>query len=51
MSKIKILLSAHTVLMCFVFISTNRDFSPIQHTLIRFYNRDEKCLLRGTNCL
>jgi len=34
--------------MFFLFIS-NSDFCPIHHKLIGFYNRDEKCLLRGTN--
>ena len=41
--------SAHTVFICFVFISgENKTSAPIQHKLIGFYNRDEKCLLRGT---
>jgi hypothetical protein len=28
---------------------TNSDLCHLQHKLIGFYNRDEKCLLRGTN--
>jgi len=27
----------------------NRDFCSIKHKLIGFYNRDEKCLQRGTD--
>ena len=28
---------------------TNSDLCHLQHKLIGFYNRDEKCLQRGTN--
>ena len=28
---------------------TNSDLYHLQHKLIGFYNRDEKCLLRGTD--
>ena len=31
------------------FLRTNSDLCHLQHKLIGFYNRDEKCLLRGTN--
>jgi hypothetical protein len=31
--------------MCFV----NRNLCHLQHKLIGFYNRDEKCLQRGTD--
>jgi len=42
--------SAHTVFMCFVFIlRTTSDLCHLQHKLIGFHNRDEKCLLRGTD--
>jgi len=42
--------SAHTVFMCFVFISEqNSDLCHLQHKLIGFYNRDEKYLQRGTD--
>ena len=34
-----------------IYLWTNSDFCPIQHKLIGFYNRDEKCLLRGTDCV
>jgi hypothetical protein len=37
--------SAHTVFMCFV----NSNLCHVQHKLIGFYNRDEKCLQRGTD--
>jgi hypothetical protein len=37
--------SAHTLFMCFV----NSDLWHLQHKLIGFYNRDEKCLQRGTD--
>ena len=33
--------------MCFVWISEQTDLCHLQHKLIGFYNRDEKCLLRG----
>ena len=32
-----------------IYLSTNSDLCHLQHKLIGFYNRDEKCLLRGTN--
>jgi hypothetical protein len=37
--------------MCFVFtyLRTNSDLYNLQHKLIGFYNRDEKCLQRGTD--
>ena len=46
----RIVRSAHTVFICFVFVREQMaTFCPIQHKLIGFYNRDEKCLMRGTN--
>ena len=30
-------------------LRTNSDLCHLQHKLIGFYNRDEKCLLRGTD--
>ena len=39
----------HCMCVFCVYIITNSDFCPIQHKLIGFLNRDEKCLLRGTN--
>jgi hypothetical protein len=38
--------------MAYLIVSINRtnsDLCHLQHKLIRFYNRDEKCLLRGTD--
>jgi hypothetical protein len=37
--------SDRIVFMCFV----NSDLSHLKHELIGFYNRDEKCLQRGTD--
>ena len=31
------------------FLRTNSDLCHLQHKLIGFYNRDEKCLQRGTD--
>jgi len=33
----------------YMYIATNSEFRPMQHPMISFYNRDRKCLLRGTN--
>ena len=39
-----------TLYLCVLYLlGTNSDLCHLQHKLIRFYNRDEKCLLRGTN--
>ena len=32
-----------------IYLRTNSDLCHLQHKLIGFYNRDEKCLLRCTN--
>ena len=32
-----------------IYLRTNSDLCHLQHKLIGFYNRDEKCILRGTN--
>ena len=32
-----------------IYLRTHSDLCHLQHKLIGFYNRDEKCLLRGTN--
>ena len=39
----------HSVFMCFVWISEQTTIFPIQHKLTGFYNRDEVCILRGTD--
>jgi len=31
------------------YLSTNSDLCHLHHKLIGFYNRDEKCLQRGTD--
>jgi len=31
------------------YLRANSDFCPLYHKLISFYDRDERCLLRGTN--
>ena len=40
-----------TLYLCvfFIYLRTNSDLYHLQHKLIGFYNRDEKCLLFGTN--
>jgi len=41
--------SPHTCIYVFcIYLRTNSDLCHLQHKLIGFYNRDEKCLLRGT---
>ena len=32
-----------------IYLRTNSDLCHLHHKLIGFYNRDEKCLLRGTD--
>ena len=32
-----------------IYLGTNSDLCHLQHKLIGFYNRDGKCLLRGTD--
>ena len=32
-----------------IYLRTNNDLCHLQHKRIGFYNRDQKCLLRGTN--
>jgi hypothetical protein len=40
-----------TLYLCVLYLSENKQrlVCHLQHKLIGFYNRDEKCLLRGTN--
>jgi len=42
-------LCPHCIYVFCVSLTTNSDLCRLQHKLIGFYNRDEKCLLRGTN--
>jgi hypothetical protein len=39
----------HCIYVFWIFLRTNSDLCHLQLKLIGFYNRDEKCLLRGTN--
>jgi hypothetical protein len=41
-------LCPHCVYVFCIYLRTNSDLCHLQHKLIGFYNRDEKCLLRGT---
>ena len=39
-----------TLYLCVLYLYENKQWlCHLQHKLIGFYNRDEKCLLRGTN--
>ena len=40
---------AHCIYLFCVYLRTNNNLYHLQHKLIGFYNRDEKCLLCGTN--
>ena len=39
----------HCIYVFFIYLRTNSDLCHLQLKLIGFCNRDEKCLLRGTN--
>ena len=39
----------HCIYLFCVYLRTNSDLCHLQHKLIGFYNRDEKCLQRGTD--
>ena len=39
----------HCIYVFCIYLRTNSELCHLQHKLIGFYNRDEKCLLRGTN--
>ena len=39
----------HSIYMFCIYLRTNSDLCHLQHKLIGFYNRDEKCLQRGTD--
>ena len=39
----------YIVFMFCIYLRTNSDLCHLQHKLIGFYNRDEKCLQRGTD--
>ena len=42
-------LPTHRIYVFCIYLRTNSDLYHLQHKLIGFHNRDEKCLLRGTN--
>ena len=42
-------LPTHCIYVFCIYLRTNSDLCHLQHKLIGFYNRDEKCLLHGTN--
>ena len=39
----------HCIYVFCIYLRTNSDLCHLQHKLIGFYNRDWKCLFRGTN--
>jgi len=41
-------LCPHCIYAFCIYLRTNSDLCHLQHKLIGFYNRDEKCLQRGT---
>jgi len=41
-------LCPHCIYVFFIYLKKS-DLCHLQHKLIGFYNRDEKCLLRGTD--
>jgi hypothetical protein len=42
-------LCPHCIYVFCIYMRTNSDLCHLQHKLIGFYNRDGKCLLRGTD--
>jgi hypothetical protein len=42
-------LCPHFIYVFCVYLRTNSDLCHLQHELIGFYNRDGKCLQRGTD--
>jgi len=42
-------LCPHCIYLFCIYMKTNSDLCHLQHKLIGFYNRDEKCLQRGTD--
>ena len=41
-------LCPHCIYVLCIYLRTNSDLCHLKHKLIGFYNRDEKCLQRGT---
>jgi hypothetical protein len=48
-NQIFYVLSTQCIYVFCVDLKTNSDYFPIQHELTGLYNRDEECLLRGTD--
>ena len=42
-------LCPHYIYMLCIYLRTNSELRHLYHKMLGFYNRDEKCLLRGTN--
>ena len=42
-------LCPHCIYVFCIYLRINNDLCHLHHKLIGFYNRDEKCLLRGRN--
>jgi hypothetical protein len=42
-------LCPHDIYVFCIYLRTNSDLCPTQNKLICFYNREEKCLERGTD--
>ena len=40
---------SHCIYVFCIYLRTNSDLCHLQHKLIGFYNRDEKCLQHGTD--
>ena len=47
--NIQELYALSTLYVSVFYLKINSDLCHLQHKLIGFYNRDEKCLLHGTN--
>jgi hypothetical protein len=45
----KCTLCPHRIYIFCIYLRTNSDLRHLHHKLIGFYNRDEKCLQRGTD--
>ena len=42
-------LCPHYIYVFYIYLGTHSDLCHLQHKLIGFYNRDKKCLQRGTD--
>jgi hypothetical protein len=47
--QLYVLPPTHCIYVFCIYLRTNSDLLHLQYKQIDFYNRDEKCLLRGTN--